>query len=245
MGIELLQLNRLGRVFPDRRRLHADLCSLREEDHRGGVLVSFMPVASLLVLLEWGTVSQVRESLAEGLREENAMGLFDKLRGSSAVTFNPQQALMTIVVAAVKADGHVSEDEIRRIRSLCLLNPRLKRTCVVCGKTKDVLREPADSLSALPTHVALANGRFRSVTLNDTHKDHEHAQSRIEAFHALDRDIETLTYTLYEASPRSGASVGCLSPETQRDYVNMLVAMLNRAKEQCVIPRGGKRVSVS
>ena len=51
------------------------------------------------------------------------MGLFDKLRGSSAVTFNPQQALMTIVVAAVKADGHVSDDEIRRIRSLCLLNP--------------------------------------------------------------------------------------------------------------------------
>jgi uncharacterized tellurite resistance protein B-like protein len=51
------------------------------------------------------------------------MGLFDKLRGSSAVTFNPQQALMTIVVAAVKADGHVSDDEIRRIRALCLLNP--------------------------------------------------------------------------------------------------------------------------
>jgi uncharacterized tellurite resistance protein B-like protein len=96
---------------------------LREEDHRGGVLVSFVPVASLLVLLEWGTVSQVRESVAEGLRKENAMGLFDKLRGSSTVTFNPQQALMTIVVAAVKADGHVSDDEIRRIRSLCLLNP--------------------------------------------------------------------------------------------------------------------------
>lgn len=51
------------------------------------------------------------------------MGLFDKLRGSNAVTFNPQQALMTIVVAAVKADGHISDDEIRRIRSLCLLNP--------------------------------------------------------------------------------------------------------------------------
>ncbi len=82
-----------------------------------------MPVASLLVLLEWGTVSQVREFLAEGLRKGNAMGLFDKLRGSSTVTFNPQQALMTIVVAAVKADGHVSDDEIRRIRSLCALNP--------------------------------------------------------------------------------------------------------------------------
>lgn len=51
------------------------------------------------------------------------MGLFDKLRGSSTVTFNPQQALITIVVATVKADGHVSDDEIARIRSLCLLNP--------------------------------------------------------------------------------------------------------------------------
>jgi uncharacterized tellurite resistance protein B-like protein len=85
--------------------------------------VPFMPVAPFLVLLEWRAVSQVRESLAEGLRKENAMGLFDKLRGSSTVTFNTQQALMTIVVAAVKADGHVSDDEIRRIRSLCLLNP--------------------------------------------------------------------------------------------------------------------------
>ena len=85
--------------------------------------MSFVPVASFMALLEWGTVPQVREFLAEGLRKEEAMGLFDKFRGSTSVAFNPQQALMTIVVAAVKSDGHVSDDEIRRIRSLCLLNP--------------------------------------------------------------------------------------------------------------------------
>lgn len=51
------------------------------------------------------------------------MSLFEKFRGSATATFNAQQALMTIVVAAVKADGQVSDGEIRRIRSLCLLNP--------------------------------------------------------------------------------------------------------------------------
>lgn len=98
----------------------------------------------------------------------------------------------------------------------------------------------ADSPSALPTHAALANGCFLSVTLNyrrwliDTHKDYKHAKSRIEAFRALDRDIETLTYPLYEELI---AEASGLSPETQRDYVNMLLTMLNRAKAQRIIPR--------
>jgi hypothetical protein len=47
-------------------------------------------------------------------------------------------------------------------------------------------------------------------------------------------DVETLTYPLYEELL---AEVGCLSPETQRHYANMLLAMLNRAKAQRIIPR--------
>ncbi len=38
-------------------------------------------------------------------------------------TFNVQKAVMTVVVAAVKADGDVSEDEIVRLRSMCARSP--------------------------------------------------------------------------------------------------------------------------
>lgn len=49
------------------------------------------------------------------------MGLFDKLRSESAAVpvFDPQRAVMTIVVAAVKVDGAVSRDERLRISSIC------------------------------------------------------------------------------------------------------------------------------
>jgi uncharacterized tellurite resistance protein B-like protein len=51
------------------------------------------------------------------------MGLFDSFRSATTPTFNLQQALMTIVVAAVKADGEVSRDEVMRIRAMCSLSP--------------------------------------------------------------------------------------------------------------------------
>lgn len=51
------------------------------------------------------------------------MGLFDKLRNAGTPNFDPQRAIMTIVVAAVKADGAVSEEEIGRIRSMCVRSP--------------------------------------------------------------------------------------------------------------------------
>jgi uncharacterized tellurite resistance protein B-like protein len=38
-------------------------------------------------------------------------------------TFTVQKAVMTVVVAAIKADGDVSEDEIRRLRSMCARSP--------------------------------------------------------------------------------------------------------------------------
>lgn len=47
------------------------------------------------------------------------MGIFDKLRSAGTPAFDVQRAIMTIVVAAVKADGSVSEEEIYRIRSMC------------------------------------------------------------------------------------------------------------------------------
>ena len=50
------------------------------------------------------------------------MGFFSGLKVSTP-TFNVQRAVMTIVVAAIKADGEVSEDEVIRLRSMCARSP--------------------------------------------------------------------------------------------------------------------------
>jgi uncharacterized tellurite resistance protein B-like protein len=42
---------------------------------------------------------------------------------SAEPAFNVQKAVMTIVIAAIKADGEVSEDEIGRLRSMCARSP--------------------------------------------------------------------------------------------------------------------------
>ncbi|HEX6097697.1 MAG TPA: hypothetical protein VF432_15325 [Thermoanaerobaculia bacterium] len=85
--------------------------------------------------------------------------------------------------------------------------------------------------------------RFLAVTSNyrryliDHNKDYEHAKSRIDCIEAVygpEHDVETLTYPLYEELL---AEVAGMSPETQRHYANMLLAMLNRAKAQRIIPR--------
>lgn len=51
------------------------------------------------------------------------MGLFDRLKTAAVPTFDVQRAIMTIIVAAVKSDGQVSDDEIMRIRSICSGTP--------------------------------------------------------------------------------------------------------------------------
>jgi uncharacterized tellurite resistance protein B-like protein len=51
------------------------------------------------------------------------MKLFGGLKGAAEPTFNVQKAIMTIVIAAIKADGEVSEDEIGRLRSMCARSP--------------------------------------------------------------------------------------------------------------------------
>lgn len=51
------------------------------------------------------------------------MGFFDSLKSQVAPTFDVQKAIMTVVVSAVKSDGDVSDEEIGRIRSMCLRSP--------------------------------------------------------------------------------------------------------------------------
>ncbi|BCW93132.1 MAG: hypothetical protein KatS3mg007_1026 [Thermoanaerobaculum sp.] len=51
------------------------------------------------------------------------MGLFDGFKQRAMGSLNEQQAIMTIVVAAVKADESVSPEEIQRIKAMCVLSP--------------------------------------------------------------------------------------------------------------------------
>lgn len=51
------------------------------------------------------------------------MGLFDGFKGEVQPTFDPQRAIMTIVIAAIKADGNVSDEEVGHLRSMCARSP--------------------------------------------------------------------------------------------------------------------------
>lgn len=51
------------------------------------------------------------------------MGLFDGFTKEAQLTFNTQKAIMTIVMAAVAADGEVSDEEVSRLRSMCARSP--------------------------------------------------------------------------------------------------------------------------
>ncbi|HVT87726.1 MAG TPA: tellurite resistance TerB family protein [Tepidisphaeraceae bacterium] len=50
------------------------------------------------------------------------MGFFSGLK-TSEPSFNVQRAIMTIIIAAIKADGEVSDDEVIRLRSMCARSP--------------------------------------------------------------------------------------------------------------------------
>lgn len=54
------------------------------------------------------------------------MRFFSGLKGAEPV-FNVQKAIMTIVIAAIKADGDVSDDEVGRLRSMCARSPIFAR----------------------------------------------------------------------------------------------------------------------
>lgn len=51
------------------------------------------------------------------------MGLFDGFKSKIEPAFDPQKAVMTIVVSSVMADGDASDEEISRLRSMCARSP--------------------------------------------------------------------------------------------------------------------------
>jgi uncharacterized tellurite resistance protein B-like protein len=51
------------------------------------------------------------------------MGFLDGIKNSISPQFNEQKAVMTVVVAAINADGNVSEEEVGRLRSMCARSP--------------------------------------------------------------------------------------------------------------------------
>lgn len=51
------------------------------------------------------------------------MGLFDGLMTKAQPTFTTQKSIMTIVIAAITADGNVSAEEVGRLRSMCAGSP--------------------------------------------------------------------------------------------------------------------------
>lgn len=50
------------------------------------------------------------------------MGFFSGFKTADPV-FNPQRAVMTIVIASIAADGEVDDEEIGRLRSMCVRSP--------------------------------------------------------------------------------------------------------------------------
>jgi uncharacterized tellurite resistance protein B-like protein len=55
------------------------------------------------------------------------MGLFDGFKTKTQPVFNTQKSIMTIVVAAITADGEVSDEEVGRLRSMCARSPIFMR----------------------------------------------------------------------------------------------------------------------
>jgi uncharacterized tellurite resistance protein B-like protein len=51
------------------------------------------------------------------------VGFLDSIKSSISPQFSEQKAVMTIVVAAINADGNVSEEEVGRLRSMCARSP--------------------------------------------------------------------------------------------------------------------------
>lgn len=50
------------------------------------------------------------------------MGLLDSYR-TATPTFDPPKAIMTILIAAIKADGAVASEEVALLRGLCIRSP--------------------------------------------------------------------------------------------------------------------------
>ena len=51
------------------------------------------------------------------------MGLFDKVKSEITPAFDPQKAIMTIVLSSIAADGNVDDGEISKLRLMCARSP--------------------------------------------------------------------------------------------------------------------------
>lgn len=51
------------------------------------------------------------------------MGIFSSLKGKIEQRLDPQKAIMVVIVAALKADGRVEDNEVKQIRSICAWSP--------------------------------------------------------------------------------------------------------------------------
>lgn len=51
------------------------------------------------------------------------MGLFDAFKASNPIDFDEQEAIMTIVISAIMADGQADDEEVGRLRSMCARSP--------------------------------------------------------------------------------------------------------------------------
>jgi tellurite resistance protein len=51
------------------------------------------------------------------------MGLFDGFRGPTEKKLSADEAIMTVVLGAIMADGEVDDDEVTRLKAMCVLSP--------------------------------------------------------------------------------------------------------------------------
>jgi uncharacterized tellurite resistance protein B-like protein len=51
------------------------------------------------------------------------MGLFDGILGAGQQSINIQQAIMIVIISAIEADGDIADEEIARLKAMCMLSP--------------------------------------------------------------------------------------------------------------------------
>ena len=161
-----------------------------------------------------------RQRLAhkKGLTIEEANALEITIRAKRRAPFQRNRSLSSEAARRVK-----QEEETRLLQLLA--NARHAEAAAI--------EAAAAELRVIRFGAVVDNYRRYMI---DGDKDYDHAKSRIDAienFFGRTRDTETLTYSMYEELL---AEVCQMHPETQRHYANTLLAMLNRAKAQRIIP---------
>lgn len=89
------------------------------------------------------------------------MGLFDGMKTKMSPTFDPQKAIMTIVIAAIKVDGNVSDEEIGYLRSMCARSP------IFANNTKDEDDSVIDFASNVTEQLAMDGVKRAAESLTE------------------------------------------------------------------------------